>query len=212
MVLYGEARGYEQYYIVTYIKNKGIIGRDRMPYYFPTILYTANASKETKYVNYCQTEYMIMIKRKECKYLMNKREFEELVKNVKNKNPKIFGLESDRKPTIQDIETIENYYNMVLPASYKEFLLQYGGGYFAFIVVYSFDNQSPFYIKYNVAAEFVNNYKLFPVIDFETGDLAGFKVYNGMCEDSIVLYNHEEKITSDTKMNLYDALGKYGLK
>jgi len=143
---------------------------------------------------------------------MNKREFEELTQSVKIKNPKIFGLDSDCKPTIKDIELMEEYYNIVVPMSYKEFLLKYGGGYFAFIIVYSLDNQSPFYVKKNVSVEFVNDNNFFPVIDFETGDLAGFKVENGICEDSIALYNHEEKIISDIKLNFYDALGKYGLK
>ncbi|MBD5136859.1 MAG: SMI1/KNR4 family protein [Lachnospiraceae bacterium] len=143
---------------------------------------------------------------------MNKKEFEELMLRVKTKNPRIFGLDSDCKPTVEDIEMMEKYYNIVFSKSYKDFLLQYGGGYFAFTIVYSLDKQSCFYIKNNVSVEFVKDNKIFPIIDFETGDLAGFKVYNGRCEDTIVLYNHEEKRTSDTKLNFYDALGKYGLK
>lgn len=143
---------------------------------------------------------------------MNKKEFEEMTQKVKNKNPRIFGLDSDCKPTAEDIDLLEKYYNIVFPRSYKEFLLQYGGGYFAYTVVYSLDNQSPFYVKKNVSAEFINDNNFFPIIDFETGDLAGFKVDNGICEDTIVLYSHEEKIISDTKLNFYDALGKYGLK
>ncbi|MDE5778889.1 MAG: SMI1/KNR4 family protein [Lachnospiraceae bacterium] len=143
---------------------------------------------------------------------MNKREFEELIQRVKIKNPRIFSLDSDCKSTIEDVELIEKYYNIVFPKSYLEFLLQYGGGYFAFTVVYSFDKQSPFYVRNNVSTEFVNDNSFFPVIDFETGDLAGFKIFNGICEDSIMLYNHEEKTISDIKLNFYDALVKYGLR
>ena len=143
---------------------------------------------------------------------MNKKEFDKMIQTVKDKNPRIFGLNSDCMPTAEDIELLEKYYNIVFPKSYKEFLLQYGGGYFAYTVVYSLDVQSPFYIKNNVSLEFVKNNNIFPIIDFETGDLAGFKVNNGICEDIIILYSHEEKILSDTKMNFYDALGKYGLK
>lgn len=143
---------------------------------------------------------------------MDKREFEELAQKVKIKNPRIFDLDADCKPTIKDIELMEEYYHIVFPRCYKEFLLQYGGGYFAFTIVYSLDSQSPFYVKNNVSIEFINDNKFFPVIDFETGDLAGFKVNNGICEDSIVLYNHEEKVTSDIKLNFYDAIEKYGFK
>ena len=143
---------------------------------------------------------------------MDKKEFDELTQKVKNNNPKIFGLDADCIPTIENIELIEKYYGIVFPKSYKEFVLQYGGGYFAFTVIYSFDEQSPFYIKNNVALEFININNFFPIIDFETGDMAGFKIDNGICEDSIILYNHEEGIISDLKLGFYDAIVKYGLK
>ena len=81
---------------------------------------------------------------------MNKKEFEEMIQTVKNKNPRIFGLNSDCKPAAEDIELLEKYYNIVFPRSYKEFLLQYGGRYFAYTVVYSLDIQSPFYIVQTV--------------------------------------------------------------
>lgn len=143
---------------------------------------------------------------------MNKEEFEEMMQIVKNKNPRLFDLELDCKPKSDDFDLLEKYYKIVFPRSYKEFLLKYGGGYFAYIVVYSLDTKSPFYVKNNVSFKFVKDNHFFPIIDFETGDLAGFKIDNGICKDIIVLYNHEDKTLSDTKLNFYDALGKYGLK
>lgn len=143
---------------------------------------------------------------------MDKKEFDELIQRVKEDKPKIFGLDADEIPTITDIEMIEKYYGIVLPKSYKEFVLQYGGGYFAFTVVYSFDKQSSFYIKNNVAIEFINTNQIFPIIDFETGDIAGFRIKDGICEDSMILYNHGEKVLRELKIGLYEALVKYGLK
>ena len=143
---------------------------------------------------------------------MEKKEFDELIQRVKEKKPKIFGLEADEIPTVTDIEKVEEYYKIVFPKSYKEFVLQYGGGYFAFTVVYSFDKQSLFYIKNNVTTEFVNTNQMFPVIDFETGDIAGFRIKDGICEDSMMLYNHEEKMLSELRIDLYETLVKYGLK
>ncbi len=143
---------------------------------------------------------------------MNKTKFDEFIRKKKNENSKIFGLKSDCKPTYEDISELEQYYNIVLPSSYKEFLLQYGGGYFAYIVVYSLDNQSCFYIKNNVTIKFVNDNNFFPVIDFETGDLAGFKIDNGrVCEDIIALYNHDEKVFCSTELNFYETLKKYSI-
>lgn len=143
---------------------------------------------------------------------MDKREFEKLVQKIKIRNPKMFGLDSDCKPNIQDIVIMEKYYNIVFAESYKNFLLQYGGGYFAFSVVYSLDLKSPFYVKNNVMPEFVNTNKFFPVIDFETGDLAGFKIKNRVCEEFISLYSHDDKVIIDTNIDFYSALVKYGLK
>lgn len=117
----------------------------------------------------------------------------------------------DSKPTMGEIELIEKYYGIVFPASYKEFLLQYGGGYFAHTVVYSLDKQSSFYVKNNITTEFIKDKNIFPVIDFETGDVAGFKIDKGICEDSIIIYLHEENAICDLHMNFYDALVKYGL-
>ncbi|MDE6434446.1 MAG: hypothetical protein K2L07_09485 [Lachnospiraceae bacterium] len=93
----------------------------------------------------------------------------------------------------------------------QEFVLQYGGGYFAFTVVYSFDKQSLFYIKNNVTKEFISNNIFFPVIDFETGDLAGFRINENICEDSISFYYHEDNRISDLNADFYEIMAKHSL-
>lgn len=143
---------------------------------------------------------------------MNVKEFDELTQKVKTENPRWFGLESDCVPTVEDIELLEKYYGIKFPNSYKEFILQHGGGYFAFTIVYSIDKQSLFYIKNNVEAEFVKEKNFLPIIDFETGDMAGFKINDGMCEELVALYNHEEGVITDLNLDLFDALAKYGFK
>lgn len=55
---------------------------------------------------------------------MNIREFEELTDKIKNKNSKLFGLDSDCVPTIENIEFMEKYYGIIFPNSYKDFLLK----------------------------------------------------------------------------------------
>ena len=143
---------------------------------------------------------------------MNIKEFEELTQKVKTENPMWFGLESDSVPTVEDIELLEKYYDIRFPNSYKEFIVQHGGGYFAFTIVYSMDKQSSFYIKNNVEVEFVKEKKFLPIIDFETGDMAGFKINDGMCEELVALYNHEENVIIDLKLDIFDTLAKYGFK
>lgn len=143
---------------------------------------------------------------------MNLKEFEELTQKVKAENLKWFGLESDGIPTVENIELLEKYYGIEFPDNYKAFILQYGGGYFAFTIVYSIDKRSSFYIKNNVEVEFVKEKNFLPIIDFETGDMAGVKINNGICEELMSLYDHEEDVIIDLNLNLFDALAKYGFK
>lgn len=143
---------------------------------------------------------------------MNIYEFNELVQKVHSKSPKILGLDSDNPPSIREIEELEKYYDIKVPDSYKEFLLRYGGGYFAFTTVYSMDKQSTFFIKNNISLEFVKENKFIPIIDCETGDMIGFKIEDRKCTELMALYNHEDGIVSDLNMDLFDVLAKYGLK
>lgn len=143
---------------------------------------------------------------------MNSKEFEELTQSVKESNPRWFELDSDAIPTVEVIGLVEKYYNIKFPISYKDFLLQHGGGYFAFVVVYSMDGQSPFYIQNNVKVAFVSDKNFLPVIDFETGDRAGFRVIDGICDEMVALYNHEEGKIIDLNINFFEALARYGFK
>lgn len=63
---------------------------------------------------------------------MNKNEFEELIQRVKTKNPRIFGLDSDCTATVEDIEMMEKYYNIVFTESYKDFSITIWRGIFCF--------------------------------------------------------------------------------
>ena len=70
---------------------------------------------------------------------MDRISFQNKVREMSEKKPRLFALESDAKVDIEKIEDVEKYYDIILPDSYKDFASQYGGGYFGFIVVYSCD-------------------------------------------------------------------------
>ncbi len=141
---------------------------------------------------------------------MNYDDFIKIQQQVKLTQPILFGLETDSIPQKNDIENIENYYNIILPESYINFLMEFGGGIFVFIIVYSLDKESVYYLKHNVQRDFVRNKKFLPVIDFETGDVAGFRIKNNKCESMITIYNHEEEKMTDLNLDFYDAIVKYG--
>ncbi len=141
---------------------------------------------------------------------MKYEEFLKIYQQVKLDRPILFDLEMDNIPLNSNIRHIESYYNIALPESYKKFLLKFGGGNFAFTIVYSLDEQSVYYIKNNVLRDFVSNTNFLPVIDFETGDVAGFRIKNNKCESTMTMYNHEDKKMSDLNLDFYELIIKYG--
>ena len=136
--------------------------------------------------------------------------FQNRINVIMIEKPKLFAFESDDKANREMIELVENYYNVLLPDIYKNFVKQYGGGYFGFIIVYSCDCNGMFYIKDKILKEWVLKKKFLPVVDFETGDFLGFEITDGICQDKIVLYSHEEDEVRELEIDFYDALLKYG--
>lgn len=144
---------------------------------------------------------------------MNFMEFDNVVEKLRNRKPILFGLKSDNIASDEELIHIENYYQIQLPESYKQFLKKYGGGYFAYTVVYSCDMDSKFYVIHNVFKDWINKYSFFPVIDFQTGDMGGFKIHNKKCDELFCIYNHEEnKIMESEECDFFQALIMYGLK
>lgn len=144
--------------------------------------------------------------------VMDKIEFKNKVTEMMEIKPILFSLDSDNKACEEIIINVEEHYNIKLPDDYKEFLKDFGGGYFGFIVVLSCDCNGKFYIKNRVSREWVLNKSFLPAVDLETGDFIGFKVESGICESNVSLYSHEEDELTDLKINFYDVLFKYGLK
>ena len=143
---------------------------------------------------------------------MDRISFQNKVREMSEKKPRLFALESDAKVDIEKIEDVEKYYDIILPDSYKDFASQYGGGYFGIIVVYSCDCNGMFYIKDNVLKEWVIEKFFFPVVDLETGDFLGFEIDAGICKSKVTLYSHEEEALQGMQMDFYEVLLKYGLK
>ncbi len=113
--------------------------------------------------------------------------------------------------TKEGTQFVEAYYGIKLPQDYKDFLLQYGGGYFAYTIVYSLDENSDFCLRNKVRPKFLEKYNFLPVVDFETGDVAGFEIIDGKCQNTISIYNHENAEMIDLEDNLYGVLAEYGI-
>ncbi len=143
---------------------------------------------------------------------MDRISFQNKVREMTEEKPRLFALESDAKADNEVIEDVEKYYNVILPDAYKDFVGQYGGGYFGLLVVYSCDCNGMFYIRDNVLKEWVVEKSFLPIVDFETGDFLGFEIDAETCKSEVALYSHEEDEIHEMQMDFYQALLKFGLK
>jgi len=124
---------------------------------------------------------------------MNLSSFKESVAEKKRDYSFWFDDESDVDATNETIRMAEKELGVVLPQKYKEFVTEYGGGFFAFTNVFSIDLDSNWNIlRRNKEAEPYLPERFIAISDDETGGLFGFLVDEGQCSDNIT-----EKLYSD---------------
>jgi len=128
-------------------------------------------------------------------------EFKLIVDKKKRDKPLWFALDSEQRAKEIDIDNIEKLYNIHLPIDYKLFLKEFGGGYFAFVTVYTCNENSNFYIVSKNPAETVNKSKFIAISDNGAGDLYGFSITDNSCNDKISMYSHEDQAIQGTEYN-----------
>jgi hypothetical protein len=143
---------------------------------------------------------------------VNFEAFKNLVDKVKENHPIWFGLDADQTPNEFDLLEAEEQLNTKLPDDYKNFIFEYGGGYFAFSNVYSLEKGSDWNLvnaNYNYH-NMHDNYIL--VSENGLGDFYGFKTIDGVCCSEIYFYDHEVNNWQETQYsNLFDYLEKSAL-
>lgn len=140
-------------------------------------------------------------------------EFNKIVSDMKIRKPRLFGLESDHIVGQSEISRIEESLKIELPEKYKVFLMHYGGGYFGYTVVFSCDSQGSFYLLDKVSKEWIYSHHFLPVLDFETGDVGGYRIFGGRCSEVFEVYLHDkDTVIEDSDGDFFLALLKYGLK
>lgn len=138
--------------------------------------------------------------------------FKELVDKTKNDHPVWFGIESDENPNADAVADAEGKIGAKLPNEYKDFIFEYGGGYFAFSNVYSLEAGSNWNLvdinfKYD---DIRNGYVL--ISENGSGDFYGLKVVDGVCESKIYFYDHEIGTWHESPYSdLFDYLEKLAL-
>ena len=143
---------------------------------------------------------------------MNYTDFMKEVELTKKKNPFLFKLEHDDVASELDINESEKYYGISFSESYKSVLMNLGGGYFGYIVLYSLDKSGLFYLQDYVSISMIEEFGMLPVIDLETGDYIGFDIENNKCTENLVTWIHEEKNKAKIDFDFYELLINMGLK
>lgn len=139
-------------------------------------------------------------------------EFNSKVSASAAKHPRLLALERDRAATEDMISRVEDYYQMPLPKPYKQFVQCYGGGYFGFVLVFSCDAEGGFYLPNHADKDWVAKHAFLPVIDLETGDFGGFPIQEGIAQNTVAWYDHEEEAWREADVDFFEILLQLGLK
>lgn len=126
----------------------------------------------------------------------------------------LFELDAEPIATPSDLEAIENQLSVSLPEEYKQFTTTFGGGYFAYTVIYSASMDSQWgIIKQNQLLDLLKEHDFVSISDNQAGDYYGYKIENGRATNSVYVYDHEDRQIRQTKYrNLYEYLMEIGLK
>ncbi|MBD0384824.1 SMI1/KNR4 family protein [Paenibacillus sedimenti] len=145
---------------------------------------------------------------------MNFNEFMFNVDDIKSKNPIWFMLDSDPVGTDNQIKVTQLHLSLSLPEEYKVFIKTFGGGFFAFVNIFSVNKESNWNIvEQNNRLGLKNSHNFLAISDSGTGDFYGFEIVNGVCSPAIKVYDHEKnQVESTVYENLYDYLVAVGLK
>lgn len=136
--------------------------------------------------------------------------FKKIVDEYKLKKPILFGLEHDRILSEAEIVSCENAFCIKLPQKYKEFLLNYGGGFFGYTNIYSLDKESEFYLFEQNSIPIDSFLR---IADNECGDYYLLRVDNHKCLDKLFFYDHEINTVFETEYeDVLEFLIKEGLK
>jgi hypothetical protein len=130
---------------------------------------------------------------------MNFSEFEELVNEKKMANPVWFGLEPDSLASEDSVIFAQNTLNAMLPIEYVQFAKRFGGGYFAFGIVYSLDENSNFNILEINKSESTTRGTHILFSENGTGDFYGFEIKDSQCLPEVYFFDHETEKWQKTK-------------
>lgn len=125
-------------------------------------------------------------------------EFRDRVEQVRGEFPAWFVLDPDEFPGQDALDRAESELGATLPADYRSFIAEFGGGDFALSVVYSVDPESDMNIVARNEVEWLDPSTFIAISDNGVGDYYGYRVSGTSCIPGIVLLDHETGTLHET--------------
>lgn len=146
--------------------------------------------------------------------MMSIDEFRQLHARMASEKPKLFELiPPDALATEQALDELERTLGAKLPASYKGFLCEFGGGTFGLVNICSADPSSEHYLP--LKQEECRSYLpsgLLVVSDDHAGGLYVLQVKEGHAQEPLFYWNYDGGLTSTQFANVLEFAAQYAYR
>jgi hypothetical protein len=146
--------------------------------------------------------------------MMSIEQFRELHTRMTAEKPKLFQLIAPDSPASEErVEQVEREIDVALPASYKQFLGEFGGGSFGLVNVSSADPAGEFYLPRK--QEEVRSYLpsgLIPISDDFAGGLYVLKIKENHAEEPLFYWNLDGGLRPTEFANVLEFVARYAYK
>ncbi len=137
----------------------------------------------------------------------------ELISRVRLEHPSWFRLRGEGPAALEQINECESALECTLPSAYKRFVAAYGGGDFAFTLIYSPDPASDVSIVAMNQRPWVQRPGFVAFADNGSGDYYGWRVRDGAAVDEVVLLDHTvDDLRSCDFVDFVDFVRSEGLR
>jgi antitoxin YobK len=140
-------------------------------------------------------------------------DFMGVLERSRSADPMMLDFFEGWRSTDDEIARIEGYFGIVLPAGYKRFMLDIGGGGFGFLDIFPLDERPDSvedFRSVNSDKWWTADFVAFSPVG--TGDLWGFMVEAGVCEDHVAFLDHETHEVSPGDQDFFEFLAGKALK
>jgi hypothetical protein len=142
---------------------------------------------------------------------MTVEEFRDVDARYRTEKPKLFRLSSsDPQASEMQLDDIEAQVGVKLPACYRAFLKEFGGGEFGLTDVFSANPESEWYLpaRHADAASYLPD-GLLPFSDDFAGGLYVFEIKGGEAQDRVLYWNQDGGLVPTDFLDIFEFVAKH---